>query len=105
MIISERRRFPRVTLPTPVRGAVGDASVYVLDASAAGMRVAHKTPLPSPGDVCRVELPSEIGPIRLDCEVIRTIVQNALFQTGLHIVAADHQSCERFRSLFGSDDS
>ena|SRR5688572_7247542 len=105
MINSERRRFPRITLSTPVRGAVGDASVYVLDASAGGMRVAHKAPLPSPGDVCRVDLPSEIGPIRLDCEVVRTITQNALFQTGLQIVAADRQSSARFRTLFASNDS
>jgi hypothetical protein len=105
MINSERRRFPRVTLSTPVRGAVGDSSVYVLDASAGGMRIAHKAPLPSPGDFCRVDLPSEIGPIRLDCEVVRTIIQNALYQSGLQIVAADRQSTERFRILFGSNDS
>lgn len=101
----ERRRFHRVTLPKPVRGAVGDASVYVLDASVGGLRVAHKAPLPSPGDFCRVEVPSEIGPLKLDCEVVRTIIRNALFHSGLQIVATDRQSGERLRELFGSDDS
>ena len=105
MIDLERRRFPRIILSKPVRGAVGDSSVYVLDASAGGMRVAHKAPLPTIGAVCRVDLPSEIGPIRLDCEVVRTIVQNALYQSGLQIVAADRQSSERFRTLFGPDNS
>ncbi|MBK5260244.1 MAG: PilZ domain-containing protein [Thermoanaerobaculia bacterium] len=105
MNAQERRRFRRITLDQPVRGAVGDSSVYILDASVGGMRVAHKAPLPSPGAFCRVEMPSEIGPIKLDCEVVRTITKQELYQTGLQIIAADRQSAERLRELFSSNDS
>lgn len=98
---TERRRFERVTLRPPLRGAVGTARVYVLDTSVAGLRIAHQTPLPGPGEFVRIELPTDMGPIRLDCQVVRTIPDNnQVYQTGLSIVAGDHQSKERLRSLF-----
>lgn len=96
---NDRRRSQRVTLRQPMRGAVGDARVYVVDASLAGIRIAHQSPLPTPGSFCRVEMPSDVGPIKLDCQVIRTVTQNAIFQTGLSIAAADRQSSERLRAL------
>jgi hypothetical protein len=104
----ERRRFPRVTLRPPMLASIGTSRVVVLDASVGGMRVAHHSDLPGPGEYCRVELQSEVGPIILDCEVIRTNPQSsplasfatALYQSGLHIVAADHQSGERFHAVF-----
>ena len=88
--------------------SIGVARVVVLDASVGGMRVAHHTALPEPGEYCRVALQSELGPIVLDCEVIRTMPQSsplasfasALYQSGLQIVAADHQSGERFHIVF-----
>jgi hypothetical protein len=104
----ERRRFPRVTLRPPMLASIGPARVVVLDASVGGMRVAHHTALPEPGEYCRVELQSEVGPIVLDCEVVRTMPQSsplasfasALYQSGLQIVSADHQSGERFHIVF-----
>ncbi|MGZ4810583.1 MAG: PilZ domain-containing protein, partial [Thermoanaerobaculia bacterium] len=104
----ERRRFPRVTLRPPMLASIGTSRVVVLDASVGGMRVAHHSDLPGPGEYCRVELQSEVGTIILDCEVIRTHPQSsplasfatALYQSGLHIVAADHQSGERFHVVF-----
>ncbi|MGZ7031815.1 MAG: hypothetical protein ACXVIJ_07570 [Thermoanaerobaculia bacterium] len=88
--------------------SIGTSRVVVLDASVGGMRVAHHSDLPGPGEYCRVELQSEVGMIILDCEVIRTHPQSsplasfatALYQSGLHIVAADHQSGERFHVVF-----
>ena len=82
-----------------MRGAVGAARVYVLDTSVAGMRVAHQATLPNPGEFCRVEVPTDLGPIKLDCQIVRTVHQNHLYQTGLSIVSADHQSTERLRTL------
>ena len=86
-------------MPQPIRGAVGPARVYVLDASVGGIRIAHQASLPPPGGLCRVEVLTDVGPIKLDCEVVRTVHERQLYHTGLNIVAADHQSAERLRSM------
>jgi hypothetical protein len=108
---NERRRHRRVKLREPIRGAAGTARIYVLDASPGGLRVAHQGTLPAPGEYCRVELPTELGTIRVDCEVVRTLPQPApltqttkpIFHSGLAVVApADHQSAERLKRMFDS---
>ncbi|MGZ8868232.1 MAG: PilZ domain-containing protein, partial [Thermoanaerobaculia bacterium] len=96
---ADRRRFPRINLSHPIRGSVGAARVYVLDASVGGIRIAHQIALPPPGDFCRVEVPTDLGPIKLDCEVVRTVPERTVFHTGLQILATDHQSAERLRSI------
>ena len=101
---ADRRRHSRVSLPQPIRGAVGTARVYVLDASVGGIRIAHQAVLPSPGEFCRIEMPTDLGPIKLDCEVVRTVPERTLYHTALQIVAADHQSAERLRSMCSSGD-
>ena len=105
MVSADRRRHPRINLPQPIRGAVGAARVYVLDASVGGIRIAHQVTLPGPGEFCRVEVPTDLGPIKLDCEVVRTVPERTLYHTGLQIVSADHQSAERLRSICVIDDS
>ena len=93
-----------------MRGSVGTARVYVLDGSIGGVGLLHENILPAPGDICRIEIASELGPIILDCEVVRTVqhapgqnrIAKSLFQSGLRVVAADHQSAQRLRSTFGS---
>lgn len=103
MASAERRRHQRVTLSQPLRGAVGTTRVYVLDASISGVRIAHQAQLPDPGQFVRVEVPTEMGPIKLDCEVVRRVTANQLFHSGLAIVSADRQSTERFRSIFTAE--
>ncbi len=103
MMDKDRRRHPRVTLTQPIRAAIGAIRVYVLDASIGGMRVAHQVALPNPGEFCRLEVPSHLGPIRLDCAVVRTVPEKTLFHSGLQIIAADHQSTERLRSVFETE--
>ncbi len=95
----ERRRHTRVTLRQPVRGVIGDARVYLVDGSAGGIRIVHQSPLPMPGAYCRVEINSDLGPVKLDCEIIRTVIHNALFQSGLSIISADRQSAERLKAI------
>ena len=96
----DRRRFQRVTLSNPIRGAVGSARIYVLDASMGGVRIAHQSALPAPGGFCRVEMATAEGPVKLDCEIVRTsVAEQRIFHTGLQIVATDRQSAERLRSL------
>jgi PilZ domain. len=106
MFTKDRRRHPRVKLQEPLRGSAGESRIYVVDASIGGIRVAHQASLPPPGGICRIEVPSEMGPIRLDCEVVRTVSQpsrdpsRVLYYSGLAVVAADLQSVERLRSIF-----
>ena len=109
MVTTERRRHQRVKLREPLRGAVGPARVYVLDASMGGMRVAHQGTLPPPGAYCRLELPSDMGTIKVDCEVVRTVAQpppltqttKPIFHSGVAVVApADRQSAERLKTVF-----
>jgi hypothetical protein len=88
--------------------SIGPSRVVVLDASVGGVCVAHHSELPEPGEYCRVQLDSDLGPIVLDCEVVRTVPQSsplasfatALFQSGLQIIAADRQSGQRFHTVF-----
>ena len=103
----ERRKFRRIRLRTPVRGAVGEARVFVTDSSFGGLGLAHQGTLPAPGGIIRLELVSDWGPIRIDCQVIRTVVstrtqtqtQAPVFQSGLQIVVMDHQSAQRLQSM------
>ncbi len=101
MVTTERRRYARVKLQQPIRGAVGDSRVYLVDGSPGGIRIVHQNPLPMPGSYCRVEINSDLGPLKLDCEMIRTVMHNALFHSGLAIVSADRQSTERLKTLVG----
>src|SRR4051794_27250632 len=106
MTTKDRRRFQRIRPPQPIPGSVGRARIYVLDASIGGVGVLHENSLPMPGDICRVEIQSDMGPIILDCEVVRTSPHSAggkpLAQSGMRIVAADHQSAQRLRTLLGA---
>ena len=105
---TERRRFPRVKLRQPLRGAAANARIYVLDASVGGLRIAHQGTLPPPGAFVRVELMTEMGSIKVDCQIMRTTAQPSItqaqkpiFQSALVIVAAaDRQSAERLKTLF-----
>ena len=93
--VRERRRDRRVTLRKPVVASVNAAPVFVLDVSSGGLRVAHRSQLPPPGAVCRLDVPAEPGPITLDCAIVHTVSAHAesaaesVFQTGLRIVSGD----------------
>ena len=107
MTTKDRRRFQRIRPPQPIPGAVGRARIYILDASIGGVGVLHENVLPQPGDIVRVEIQSDMGPIRLDCEIVRTVPHTStgakpLAQSGMRIVAADHQSAQRLRTMFGA---
>jgi PilZ domain len=105
MPVNDRRRHARVFFKSPVRGAVGGSRVLVLDISPIGLGVAHENPLPPPGGVCRVELPSDLGPIKLDCTIVRTVKRSlgdaarAIFHSGLEVLAADRQSQARLQTI------
>src|SRR5687767_5581047 len=97
----DRRRYSRVTFRVALPGMIGRTQVYVIDASVGGIGVAHEGGLPPPGEICRLELMSEVGPIKLDCAVIRTESDNLrlIFYTGLSVIASDHQSASRLQRI------
>ncbi len=107
--MKERRRERRITLRKPVLASVNAAPVFVLDVSRGGLRVAHRSQLPPPGVICRVDVPSDNGALRLDCAIVHTVIQHAnsaaenLFQTGLRIVAPDAELSERLQKIAGTD--
>jgi PilZ domain-containing protein len=104
--VRERRRDRRITLRKPVLASVNAAPVFVLDVSSGGVRVAHRSQLPPPGAVCRLDVPGESGPITLDCAIVHTVSQHAesaaesLFQSGLRIVSGD---AARMAKIIGRD--
>lgn len=103
----DRRRHRRIRLRTPIRGAVGAARIFLTDGSLAGIGVAHQGTLPPPGSICRIEVSSDWGPIRVDCQVVRTVerattatqTQKPVYQSGLEIVVMDHQSAQRLQTM------
>jgi hypothetical protein len=101
MLVTERRRFDRFSLPHPIRTSVGASPAYVIDASIAGIGVLQNEPAPAPGTSCRLMFHSEFGPITLQCEIARSAGDrnSGTFQTGLRIVAADDESEARLRML------
>lgn len=105
--MSERRKYPRILLRKPVLASVGATPVFVLDASRGGLRVAHQSQLPPKGAVCNVDLPTDMGSIRLNCAIVHTAIQHAttaaknLFNTGLEIVSADEESRQRLSKWIG----
>jgi len=87
---------------------MGASRIYVIDGSLARMGIAHQGTLPPPGAICRIEVASDWGPIRVDCEVVRTVeramtqTQRPIFHSGLQIVVMDHQSAQRLQTMFES---
>jgi hypothetical protein len=109
MEASDRRRHRRIRMRTPIRGAVGESRVFLTDSSVRGIGVAHEEgTLPAPGSICRLELKSDWGPIRLDCEVVRTVervvtqTRRPVYQSGLEIIVMDPQSAERLKTMIES---
>lgn len=111
-MVRERRKHRRVQLRTPIRGAVGDARVFLTDSSIGGLGLAHQGTLPAPGGIIRLELVSDWGPIRVDCQVVRTVersttqtqtqTQRPVYQSGLQIVVMDHQSSQRLQTMLAT---
>lgn len=99
----ERRRHVRVLCR--MRGAVGATGVMIIDLSKGGIGIVHESALPPPGGICRLEVPSEVGPIQLDCAIVRTVKRSAvdaaheLFHSGLQVIAADRQSQARLETI------
>ena len=107
--MKERRRDRRTTLRKPVLAQVDSSPVFVIDVSRGGVRVAHRSQLPPPGAICRLDLPTENGDGHLDCAIVHTVRQHAasaaesLFQSGLRIVTPEAEARDGVAKLLKHD--
>lgn len=96
----DRRQFGRVTPVQRIRGKVGAVSVYLLDVSLAGVRVAHQEPLPDVGLTSVLTFDWEGRTFTGPCEIRRTRLEKparskfekALYHTGLFLMRTDPES-------------
>lgn len=91
--VDERRQYGRVTPVQRIKGAVGKVTVFVLDVSLAGARVAHQDPLPEVGGTSVLTFDWEGRRFSAMCEVRRTKVEKqarsefekSLYHSGLFL--------------------
>ncbi len=103
----DRRQFGRVTPVERIRGAIGGVTVFVVDLSLSGMRVAHQDALPAVGSLCAVSFQWQGRRVSLRCEVRRTVTAKAaktllertLYHTGLLIVSRDENADATLREI------
>jgi hypothetical protein len=103
----DRRQFGRVTPVQRIRGAVGAVTVYVLDLSLAGVRVAHQEPLPGVGGTSVLTFDWEGRTYAGPCEVRRTTLEKparsrfekALYHSGLSLMKTDAESHRLLREI------
>jgi hypothetical protein len=110
MHTTERRRVQRVRLIEPLRGTIGAARIFVIDASLRGLRVAHQDTIGEVGDPCPLRCEWEGRRIEMTCEIVRTQVHRAadahssraLYHSGLEIRQISASSSIALRSIVES---
>ena len=94
-------------LRKPILATAGTTPVFILDASRGGLRIAHSKKLPNRGAICRVSVPADGGSVSVDCAIVRTVMQHAneaaeaLFHSGLKIIAPEDQAAQMVREACG----
>jgi hypothetical protein len=102
----DRREVERVRLQEPVRGRVGATSVFVLDISVQGFRVAHQSRLGAIGTHYPVVFNWRGEEVSVECELVRTELQRVgsasysktLYHSALSITEA-HRSMSLIRDI------
>lgn len=105
---SERRRYGRIKLDTPLRARFADVSVRVLEISVSGFLVAHEGRFAA-GDPQPLLIACEGTLIEADCVVARShlyrlakgLGEKSLYHTGLRIVRFANDGFNRLRNLIG----
>lgn len=104
---AERRKVSRVKLPQPLGGRIGNARIFLVDASVEGLRVAHQGTVPAVGQTCRLSFEWQGQSIELDCEVIHNSIfklaksagEKSIYHAGLRIANAAGESRSVLRQL------
>lgn len=108
-IKTERRRYGRIRLDTPLRARFGEVDVRVVELSVVGFLVAHEGRL-NAGEVHHFVIDWEGTPIALDCSVARsnlyrlgkTLGTKSIYHTGLRIIRFQHDGFGRLRELIAA---
>ena len=103
----ERRKVSRVKLSRPLPGRVGEARIFLVDASVEGIRIAHQGSLPAVGQSCHVSFAWEGQSIEIDCQVIhntlfrlaKSSAEKSVYHAGLRIANAAGNSRAVLRQL------
>jgi hypothetical protein len=105
---SERRRYGRIQLDTPLRARFADVSVRVIEISVSGFLVAHEGRFAA-GDPQPLLIAGDGTLIEADCVVARShlyrlakgLGEKSLYHTGLRIVRFANDGFNRLRNLIG----
>ncbi len=90
---ADRRRYARVKLLQPLKGRIGASTVFVVDASRCGIRIAHQDSIGRLEEACTLEFKWEGHHLRLECRIKRTDLEKrarsktekTLYHSGLAI--------------------
>lgn len=78
---NDRRRVQRVSLPQPLRAAIGPVKIFIVDLSLHGLRILHQDDIGSVGSQAVVTTTLDGHAIELDCRIVRTALHRAAEQT------------------------
>src|SRR5438445_3500829 len=103
----ERRKVSRVTLSRPLVARIGNARVYVIDASVEGLRIAHQGGVPQPGQAVHVAFDWEGQSIEVDGDVTsnnlhklaKSAEEKSTYHAGLRITKAIGESAAALRQM------
>jgi hypothetical protein len=103
---SERRKYGRIHLDSPLPARFGERSVRILEVSIVGFLVAHETRV-APEDTHRLVIEWDGRRIELDCAVVRSTIQRlaktagerTLYHSGLRIVRSTRESFDTLREM------
>lgn len=102
----ERRAVQRVRLIDRLRGTIGTTRVFIADVSLIGLRLLNQEPLGKVGDSVDLLFAWEGANIKLQCEIVRSVLFRAesstgrsLFHTGLRITEASAEARAALRDL------
>lgn len=103
----ERRKYGRIEPEPALRGSVDAIPVRVVEISVNGAKVFHESRLPRTGGPHRLWFDWQEHTLKFECELVRTTIirlakrmgETSLYETALHIDAADGESDVLLREL------
>ena len=108
-IKTERRRFGRIRLDTPLRARFGELDVRIVELSVVGFLVSHEGRL-NTGEVHPFVVDWEMRPIYLECSVARsnlyrlgkTLGTKSIYHTGLRVIRFENDGFGALRELIAA---
>jgi hypothetical protein len=104
---AERRRLQRVWLIKPLRGAVGETRIFIVDLSLRGLRIAHQGSIGKVGESIMVKFEHEGRPVTVRGDIRHTSLfraaegasGRATYHSGLLITSANETAVHSLREI------